>query len=164
MLVEDTLRIFVEYLTVAWIEEMADHRAQTYHSLVLRGNLRTAVQWITEQETGRVLQLGDQCIKTVYRVMEVLRTKHPKAWTPTAASLDLYPEHPWELTPVDIINDTVTAVTGRLSREAGPDGTNLVLLQHWLVRFRAASGEHWLIIGDFVEWLGNGRLPWAAYR
>ena len=21
-----------------------------------------------------------------------------------------------------------------------------------------------MIVGDFVEWLGNGRLPWAAYR
>ena len=35
MLVEDTLRLCKEYLTVAWREEMAEHRAQTYHSLVL---------------------------------------------------------------------------------------------------------------------------------
>ena len=39
-----------------------------------------------------------------------------------------------------------------------------MLLQHWLLRFGAASAELRLIIGDFVEWLGNGRPPWAAYR
>ena len=37
-------------------------------------------------------------------------------------------------------------------------------LQHWLLRFGAASAELRLIVGDFFEWLGNGRPPWAAYR
>ena len=36
-------------------------------------------------------------------------------------------------------------------------------LQHWHLRFGAASAELRLIVGDFVEWLGNGRPPWAAY-
>ena len=44
MLVEDTMRACREYLTVAWREETAEHRDQTYHSLVLRGKLRTAVR------------------------------------------------------------------------------------------------------------------------
>ena len=65
---------------------------------------------------------------------------------------------------MDITDDTVTAVAGRLSGGAGPVGTDSVLLQHWLLRFGAASGELWLIVGDFVEWLRNGRPPWAAYR
>ena len=55
MLVEDTLHTCAEYLTVARIEDTADHRAQTFHSLVLRGKLRTVVRWITERETGGVL-------------------------------------------------------------------------------------------------------------
>ena len=37
-------------------------------------------------------------------------------------------------------------------------------LQHWLLRFGAASAELRRVVGDFVEWLGNGRPPWAAYR
>ena len=47
MLAEDMLRMCAEYLTVARREETAEHRAQNYHSLVLRGKLRTAVKWIT---------------------------------------------------------------------------------------------------------------------
>ena len=51
MLVKDTLPTCAEYLTVARREDSAEHQAQTYHSLVLWGKLRTAVIWITERET-----------------------------------------------------------------------------------------------------------------
>ena len=88
MLVEDTLRSCEEYLTVNRREETAEHRAQTYHSLVLRGKLRLAVRWIMERDTGGVLKPGERCTKTEDRAMKVLRTKHPEARTPTAASLD----------------------------------------------------------------------------
>ena len=153
-----------EYLNAARREETADHRAQTYHSLVLRGKLRMAVRWITDRETGRFLQPGDRCTKMGDRVMEVLRSKHPEAQTPTVASLDLYPDRPSKLTPVDITDYTVTVVAGRLSVGAGLGRTDSVSLQHWLLRFGAASGELRLIVGDFTEWMGNGRPPWAAYR
>ena len=102
--------------------------------------------------------------KTEDRVMEVLCAKYLEARTPNVASLDSYLDRPSELTPVDITNDTVTAVAGRLSGGAGPGGTYSVSLQHLLLRFGAASGGLWLIVGDFVEWLVNGRPSWAAYR
>ena len=54
MLVEDNLRTCAHYLTVARREESEEHRAQTYHSLVFQGKLRTAVWWITEREKGGV--------------------------------------------------------------------------------------------------------------
>ena len=130
MLVEDTMRTCAELLTVSRREETAEHRAQTYHSLVLRGKLWMAVRWIIEQEIGGVLQPGDRYTKTRDQVMEVLRAKHPETRTPTAASLESYPDLPPELTPMDITNDTVTAVMGRLLVEARPGGTNSVLLQH----------------------------------
>ena len=95
--------------------------------------------------------------------MEVLRAKHLEARAPTAASLDSYPDQPPELVPVDIIDDTVTAVAGRLSGGARLGGTDSVSLHHWLPCFGAASGELRLIVGDFTEWLGNGRPPLAAY-
>ena len=114
MLVEDTLHTWTYYLTVARKEESADQRAQTYHIPVLQGNLRTVVRWIIERETGGVLQPGERFTKTGERVMEVLRTNQPEARTPTAASLDSYPDRPPELVPVDITEDTVTTVAGLL--------------------------------------------------
>ena len=64
---------------------------------------------------------------------------------------------------MDITEDMVTVVAGRLSGGAVPGGTESMSLQKWLLRFSAASAELRLIVGDFVEWLGNGRLPWDAY-
>ena len=58
----------------------------------------------------------------------------------------------------------MTAVSGKLLGGAGPGGIDSVSLQHWLLRFRAASGKLGLIFGDFVEWLGNVRPPWSVYR
>ena len=97
-------------------------------------------------------------------MLEVLRTNHPEARTPTAACLDSYTGRPPELTPEDITDNTVTAVAWRLLGGAGPGGTDSVSLQHWILRFGAESAELRLIVGDFVEWLGNGRPPWVAYR
>ena len=82
------MRACGEYLTVAWREETAEQRSQTDHRLVLCGKLRTAVRWIAERDTGGVLKPGDRCTETGDWVMEVLRTKHPEAWTPVAASLE----------------------------------------------------------------------------
>ena len=60
MLVEDLLRSCTQYLTAVRREETAEHRAKTYHSLVLRGKLRTAVRWIAEREKEGVLQPEDK--------------------------------------------------------------------------------------------------------
>ena len=88
MLVEDILRTCEQYITFSCREELVEHRAQTYHSMVLRGKVRTVVRWITERETGGALQLGERCTKKGERVTEVLRTKNPDDRAPTASRMD----------------------------------------------------------------------------
>ena len=83
--------------------------------------------------------------------MEVLCTKHQDACPPSTSRLDTYPDRPPELVPVDITKYTVTEVAGQLSGGAGPVGTDLVSLQHWILRFGAASGELRLVVANFVE-------------
>ena len=69
MLVEDALRSCTQYLTAVRQDETAEHRAKTYHSLMLRGKLWTVVRWITERKKGRVLLPEEKCSKTEERVM-----------------------------------------------------------------------------------------------
>ena len=107
MLAKDTLRTCTEYLTVARRGESAEHRAQTYHRLVFRGKLRTAVRLITEREMVVVLQPGEWCSNTEDRVMEVLRAKHPEAQAHTLARLYSYLDRPPELVSVKVTDDTV---------------------------------------------------------
>ena len=52
MLVEDTLRSSTQYLTAVHREETVEHRAKTFHGMVLRSKLWTTVRWITEREKG----------------------------------------------------------------------------------------------------------------
>ena len=103
--------------------------------------------------------------------MEVLRTKHPDACPPLAACLDAYPENPPEMVPVDITDDVVSAVAGRLLGGAGPGGTDSVSLQHWLLRFRAAIGERQAkadccgVRGMAKQWAASmGRLSSHDFR
>ena len=42
--------------------------------------------------------------------------------------------------------------------------TDSISLQHWILRFGAASGELQLLVTYFTEFLSNGRLPLVAYR
>ena len=81
-----------------------------------------AVQWITDQETGGVLQPADHYTKTGDRVMEVLCTKHPNTRPLPAAILDTFTGRPPDLVPVDIMDNTATTVAERLSRGNGPGG------------------------------------------
>ena len=53
-------------------------------------------------------------------MIEILNIKHPEASTPTAASLESYLDRPPELVPVNITDDTVTAVAGQVSVGTGP--------------------------------------------
>ena len=82
--------------------------------------------------------------------MEVMRTNHPEARASTAASLYSYLDRPPELVPVNITDDTVTVVAGRLLGGSGLGGTDSVSLQHWLLQFGAASGDLRLIVGNFT--------------
>ena len=64
MLVEETLRTFYQYLADANREESEEHKAKTYHILVLQGKLRTAIRWITDLYIGGVLHLTEIFTKT----------------------------------------------------------------------------------------------------
>ena len=57
----------------------------------------------------------EQCTKTGDRVLEVFHGKQPDARPPSAACLDAYPGKPPEMVPVEITDNVVLAVAGRLS-------------------------------------------------
>ena len=63
------------------------------------------------------------------------------------------------MVPIDIKNDVMSEVAGLLLGGAGPGGTELVSLQHWLQRSGAVIGEIRQIVAEFGEWLSNGQPP-----
>ena len=65
---------------------------------------------------------------------------------------------------VDITNNTVDSVARQLPVAAGTVGSDLVSLQHWMLRFGAASLELRQIVGYFGDLMVNGYPPWEDYR
>ena len=88
-----------------------------------------------------MLHTLEQCTNIGERVLEVLCTKYPEAHPPTVAILELYPDRPPEIVPVDITDDTVTEDAVRLSGGIGPWETDSVSLQYWIMCFGAAIVE-----------------------
>ena len=102
-------------------------------------------------EKAGVFQTGDICPKTGKPVLEVLFSKHPGACPLTAVSFEAYGDKSPEFLPVHVIDKTVAYVTQRQLGSAGPGGTILFSLQHWLLRFRAASAGLQNIVGEFGD-------------
>ena len=147
MLAEDTMCTSAPYLSTSRGEDYPEHWAKIYHILVLWGNLRSAVIWITDREKGGEFQLGDTCLKTGQTVLEVIRPNHPKAYPLTASILESYGGKPTAMVPMDITDTTVATVARRLLGSAGPWGVYLVILQHWLMRFGVSRMGHRQVIG-----------------
>ena len=90
--------------------------------------------------------------------MDVLCTKHPDTRPPSVASLDVYSKNPPEMVPVDITDNVMSEVAGRLLGGAGTGGTDSVSLQHWLLRF--GGGEWRTEVGCRRGW--GIAQQWAA--
>ena len=164
MLAEDTAHNCAQYLSNSRGEDIPEHQANIYHSLVLRDKLRSAVRWIKDREKGGVFHPGEICSKTGQNILEVLCLKHPGARPPTASRFEAYGGKTPALMPVDITDETVTSVTRQLSGYAGPRGTESFSLQHWLLRFGVTSAGLRHIIREFGDWMTNGCPPWEVYR
>ena len=72
---------------------------------------------MSKRTTYIAIFLKNYSEKTGDQVLEVLRAKHPEAWTPTAASLTTYTGCPLELTLVDI-TDSDCAIRDRKSSDS----------------------------------------------
>jgi hypothetical protein len=163
MLIRDTERDLKSFLSTKQGNVTAEQRAKIFHRKMLRGDVRGAVRYLTEREKGGILLPDDIDEKSGNTISEVLESKHPDARTPDANSLPKYSNTP-DFVDVDITEESVEKVARRLSGSAGLGGTDSHALQHWLLRFGAASRKLRIALAEFTDWLSNSFPPWAAYR
>ena len=150
------------------IPDNNDHIARRYHSLVIDGRLKATVRFATDCSGGGVLAPADIDAKSGKTVVEVLRSKHPKARRPELekedwASFEEYPT-PREGVPLDCDQGILQVVAGKLSGSAGPNSVNGIALKCYLLNYK----EHSLGLREemalWVEFLANKlcRLPRTA--
>jgi hypothetical protein len=94
MLVQDTEQTLLSFLTSKQGNISTEQRAKNFHRKMLRGEVRSAVRYLTGRQKGDVMLPEDIDEKTGDTVIEVLRSKHLEARTPSPNSLPSH--HPLE--------------------------------------------------------------------
>ena len=106
------------------ISSSPEHVLKVFSHLMLKGQLRSAVRWVTERmHTGGVLHPSDVVENGSKSVLEVLENKHPE---PSGTGADAF--MPCDTLPplieVDITGSHVERVARGIQGSAGPGGTN----------------------------------------
>ena len=117
-----------------------DHLVKVFTKLMLQGNIRAAVRWITERARGGGLRASDttHVNHTVMSVIDALKLKHPESQIPPESALPCCDSLPY-FEDSEITVAHVQTVACRLQGGAGPGGCDS---KHWkdvLLRFGSAS-------------------------
>ena len=137
--------------------------SKTFTSLVLKGKIRKAVRFVTLQRAGGVLLPDNIDTKSGRPVVDMLREKHPVPIVPDVGVLEDYGIIP-EFMPINITEDTVEQVSGRLTGATGPGGIDAAGLQQWILRFNVANQRLRQAVASLARWMANDIPPWAATR
>ena len=162
-LVENTERLMQSAMSTSQGGTTQEERLKKYNQLMLLGNPRAAVRYLTDREGGGVLEPHTPSGKDDQTVEETLKSKHPETRKPGAEAFQQYDNLP-ELLNLDLNERTVEKVARRLGGGAGLGGVNSTFLKQALLRFGNASRRLRKTMASLAEWMANSYPPWAAYR
>jgi hypothetical protein len=162
-LVEDTQQDLLAKQSKARGDTTPAHRAKVYNSKLMRGHLQSAVNFITDRESGGILYPDDLDEKSGHQISRVLQEKHPKMRDPGPTAMPTYESTP-DLPTLDITAETVESVAGKLSGGAGLSGFDSINLKNLLLQHGQASQRLRNVCAKFARWLANDHPPWASYR
>jgi hypothetical protein len=162
-LVETTERLMQAAMTNSQGGTTQEERLKKYNQLMLLGNPRAAVRYLTDREGGGVLEPHTPSGKDDQTVEEALKSKHPETRKPGEEVFHQYDNLP-ELLDLDLNEKTVEKVARRLSGGAGLGGVNSTFLKQVLLRHGNSSRRLRKTMASFAEWMANSYPPWAAYR
>ena len=161
-LVEDTARTMQANLSRKQGSTSPEERARIFDSRIKRGDLRAAVRYITERDSGGILFPEDN-LTPDKTVLDVLKKKHPLMGTPGPNALKHYDTLP-SFIDLDITEDTVEQVASKLNGGGGLSGIDGFSARCLLLQHGKSSQQLRKAVARFASWLSNGFPPYAAYR
>ncbi|CAB9501557.1 expressed unknown protein [Seminavis robusta] len=144
-----------------------EQRARRFQHLMLQGEVRRAVRFITAREQFGVLlptAHTDDGKGTERSVLDILKSKHPSPTPINFAQLPKFDAPPPAFVDLQITPEITEQVAGKLSGACGLGGTDGPTLKNWLLRYRRASTHLRAAFGLFAQWQANNLVPWAAIR
>ena len=142
-------------------------RARRFNRLLLHGEVRRAVRFITEREEFAVHNPNarmDPDDPTSPLVMDVLRSKHPPPAPLPASRLPSFPTPPPTLPTLLFTPDVISTTATKLSGACGLNGVDGPTLKNWLLFHRTASAALRDSFQMLANWMANDLVPWASIR
>ena len=131
---------------------------------MLRGQVRSAVHWVTERaSSGGILDPSTSVDTHGKTVLDVLEEKHPELREATKKAFLLYEDLP-PLVDVDVTAAHVEKVARLIQRGAGPGGTVALHWQDFLLRYGVHSERLRDAVAELARRLANTIVEWDDIR
>jgi hypothetical protein len=137
-------------------------RAKTFNSKIMRGELCSALRYISDTECGGLLYPDNMDDKTQKSIGEVLQDKHPPMRDPGPAAMKHY-NKVLDFIDLNITCNHVENVAEKVSGSSGLNGFDSSALKNVLLLHGQASQRLCVVITQFSRWLSNGNPPFAAF-
>ena len=142
-----------------------EHLIKVFTRLMLEGNVRAAVRWLTERSGGGVLRPSDSTTigGTSMTVLEALGLKHPDPCAPPDCILPAMDNLPL-FEDSEITGSHILSIAHRLQGGAGPGGCDA---SHWrdiLLRYGSSSTRFRDSVAGLCRRLCNSIVPWDSIR
>ena len=144
---------------VANSERSKDHVLRVFSNLMLRGDIRSATRWLTDQ-TGSGAVLDPSQLVDGQSVAHILQEKHPEASQSSTRAFMPCDELP-PLVDVDITGSHIESAARRIRGSSGPGGSTGAQFQCYLLRFWSSSSTLRDAVAELVRYLANGIVEWA---
>ena len=151
-------------------DDSQDHLTRVFTRLMLQGNVRAAIHWITERSGGGVLApsalteiFHPDGTKSSMSVFDALRYKHPEPRIPKDCAIPSFDTLPC-LEDSEITSAHIQSVAYQLQRGAGPGGCDS---SHWrdiLLCYGASSAHLRDSDAALCRHICNSTVPWDDIR
>ena len=138
---------------------------KVFTRLMLKGNVRAAVRWLTEHSGGGVLKPSDSTTigGTSMTVLEALTLKHPDPCTPPDWVLPSMDRLPF-LEDSEITGSHILTIAHQLQGGAGPGGCDASHWQDVLLRYGTSSTRLRDSVAGLCHYLCDSIVSWDNIR
>ena len=144
------------------LDRSKDHVLRVFSNLMLRGDIRSAVRWLTDQAcSGGVLDPSQ--LVNGKPVAQILQEKHPEASQSGTRAFLPCDELP-PLVDVDITGSHIENAARSIRGSCGPGGSTAAQWQCYLLRFGSSSSSLRDAVAELVRCLANGVVEWAQIK
>ena len=146
-------------------KDFKEHLVKVFTRLMLEGNVRAAVRWLTERSGSPVLKPSDSVTinGSTMTVLDVLGLKHPDPCAPPDWVLPSMDNLPY-FEDSEITGSHILSIAHQLQGGVGPGGCDASHCRDVLFRYHTSSARLHDSAAGLCRRLCNSTVPWDSIR